>query len=171
MTTASTPAATHGPIDPRLKISALWISVLFVFAYVDIFSLYRPGILVDIQGGTISEFDITQTFLFLTTLYIVVPSLMVFLTLVMPPRLNRTANIVVAGLYALTIVAGAIGEWGYYVFGSAIEAVLLIAVISYARTLVGPRADLEHGATPIPSDLADRSDHNGPKAQHAGPAT
>ncbi len=29
-------------VSVRIKIAALWTSMLFVFAYVDIFSLYRP---------------------------------------------------------------------------------------------------------------------------------
>ena len=124
------------PIDARLKISALWVSMLFVFAYVDIFSLYRPGILDEIRGGTINKFDINQTFLFLTTLYVVVPSLMVPLTLMMRPRLNRNANIVVAAIYALTVIGNAIGEWTYYIFGSAVEVLVLVGVICFARTLV-----------------------------------
>lgn len=139
LNTTRAPFDTSIALDPRLKISALWISMLFVFAYVDIFSLYRPGVLDDIQGGTIHTFDITQTFLFLTTLYVVMPSLMIFLTLVMRPRLNRITNIVVAGVYALTVIGGAVGEWSYYVFGSVVEVLLLLAVIHYARTLVGAR--------------------------------
>jgi hypothetical protein len=34
----------------------------------------------------------------------------------------------------LTIIAGAIGEWDYYIFGSAIEVVLLSAIVYYAWT-------------------------------------
>ncbi len=124
-----------GPIDPRLKISALWISMVVVFAYVDIFSLYKPGILADLQAGTIYRFDITQTFLFLTTLFIVLPSLMISFTLIMPPKLNRATNTVIAGVYALIVVGNAIGEWTYYIFGSAVEAALLVGVIYYARRL------------------------------------
>ena len=130
-----TPTGTT-PIDTRLKIAALWISMLLMFAYVDIFSLYKPGILEEIQGGSIYKFDITQTFLFLTTLYVVIPILMFPLTLSIGARLNRAANIVVAAIYALTVIGNAIGEWTYYVFGSAIEAGLLIAVIYHARALV-----------------------------------
>ncbi len=139
------------PIDTRLKIAALWISMLLVFAYVDIFSLYRPGVLAEIQGGSIYKFDITQTFLFFTTLYIAIPTLLIPLTLTMSPRLNRTVNIVVAAIYALTVIGNAIGEWTYYIFGSAIEAGLLFAVIYQARTLV-PAANESQG-----EQLRDRS--------------
>jgi predicted ferric reductase len=34
----------------------------------------------------------------------------------------------------LTIIAGAIGEWNYYILGSAIEVALLAAVGYYAWT-------------------------------------
>ncbi len=131
---------SSGPVDTRLKIASLWISMLLVFAYVDIFSLYRPGVLAEIQGGSIYKFEITQTFLFFTTLYVAIPSLLIPLTLTMPPRLNRAVNIVVAALYAITVVGNAVGEWTYYIFGSAIEAGLLFAVIYQARALV-PAAD------------------------------
>jgi hypothetical protein len=59
---------------------------------------------------------------------------MVFCTLILRPRLNRVANIGPCILYALTIIAGAIGEWNYYILGSAIEVALLAAIVFYAWT-------------------------------------
>jgi hypothetical protein len=65
----------------------------------------------------------------------VIPSLMVFLSLVLAARVTRMANIVVAVLYAVTIAGGAIGESNYYyVLGSLIEAALLGGVVYYAWT-------------------------------------
>ena len=63
-----------------------------------------------------------------------VRSLMVFGALVLPSVVNRIANIGLGTLFALTIVAGAIGEWNYYVLGVAIEVALLAAVVYYAST-------------------------------------
>jgi hypothetical protein len=116
----------------RIVISALWITVLFVFAYVDIFSLYRADFRGEIESGQISGFDINQSFLLATTLYIAVPSLMVVGSLLLPARISRTANIVLSLFYAVTITVGAIGEWGYYILGSIIEVFLLAAVVFYA---------------------------------------
>ncbi len=121
-------------IDTRLRISALWIAVLFIFAYVDLFSLYRPDFRADIEAGTIAAFDINQTFLFFTTLYIIIPSLMVYLTLIMRPPINRVVNIVVAAAYGLTIIGSAVGEWNYFILGSVVEAILLALVIYHAWT-------------------------------------
>ena len=39
------------PMNVRIKISALWASMLFVFAYVDLFSLYRADVRADLEAG------------------------------------------------------------------------------------------------------------------------
>ena len=121
-------------INPRIKIAALWASMLFVFVYVDLFSLYRNDVRADIEAGEISAFTIGQGFLLGVTIYVLIPSLLVFLSLVLPVRVTRTVNIAAAALYAVTIVGGAIGEWNYYVLGSITEAALLAGVVYYAWT-------------------------------------
>jgi hypothetical protein len=121
-------------VNVRIKISALWTSMLFVFAYVDLFSLYRPDFRADLEAGEIGGFTVNQSFLLGTTVYVVIPSLMVFCALILRPRVNRIANIALGIIYALTIIAGAIGEWNYYILGSAIEVALLAALVYYAWT-------------------------------------
>ena len=121
-------------VNVRIKISALWASMLFVFAYVDLFSLYRADFRADLEAGEISGFTVNQSFLLGTTAYVVIPSLMVFLSLILRPKVNRIANTALGIMYALTIIAGAIGEWNYYILGSAIEVVQLAAIVYYART-------------------------------------
>jgi hypothetical protein len=126
-------------VNVRAKISGLWTAMLFVFAYVDIFSLYRPDTRADIESGVISVFTIGEGFLLGVTMYIAIPSLMVFGALVMPARLNRIVNLALSVVYTLTIAVGVIGEWSYYVVGSAIEVALLAGVAYYAWTW--PRPD------------------------------
>jgi hypothetical protein len=127
-------------VNVRIKISALWTSMLFVFVYVDLFSLYRADFRADLEAGEIAGFTVNQSFLVGTTVYVVIPSLMVFCALILRPRVNRIANIALAILYALTIVAGAIGEWNYYILGSAVEIALLVALVYYAWTWPRERA-------------------------------
>jgi hypothetical protein len=121
-------------VNVRVKISALWTSMLFVFAYVDLFSLYRSDVRADLEAGEIGGFAINQSLLLGTTVYVVIPSLMVFCTLILRPRVDRIANIALGIVYAVTIVAGAIGEWNYYILGSAVEVALLAAIVYYAWT-------------------------------------
>jgi uncharacterized protein DUF6326 len=137
-------------VNVRIKISALWTSMLFVFAYVDLFSLYRPDFRADLEAGEIGGFTVNESFLLGTTVYVVIPSLMVFCTLILRPRVNRIANIALGIMYALTIIAGAIGEWNYYILGSAIEVALLAAIVYYAWTWPkeSPPSTTGRGATP-----------------------
>ncbi|MDO9497658.1 MAG: DUF6326 family protein [Nocardioides sp.] len=130
--------ASLAPLDPRLVISGLWTAMLFVFAYVDIFTFFRADVIEGALAGEVSGagFEIDQVFLALTTLYILVPSLMVAATLVLPQRINRPLNLVVAPVYILTIVASMVGEsWVYYLMGSVVEVVLLGCIVLAARKL------------------------------------
>jgi hypothetical protein len=121
-------------VNVRIKISALWTSMLFVFAYVDLFSLYPSDFRADLEAGEVGGFTVNQSFLLGTTAYVVIPSLMIFGALVLRPRAGRIANIALSIVYALTVIGGAIGEWGYYVLGSAVEVALLAAIAYHAWT-------------------------------------
>jgi hypothetical protein len=122
-------------IGVRLKICALWIAMLFLFAYGDIFGFFAPGQIEEVIGGEISGIEITQVFLFAVSLYIAIASVMVFLSLILSPSVARWANIVLPILYVVSIVASAIGEAdAYYLFLSAIESALLLLIVRYAWT-------------------------------------
>ncbi len=106
--------------------------MLFVFAYVDIFAFWRADVIKGALAGEVPGpgFAIGQTFLALTTLYILVPSLMVAASLLLPRHATRSANLVVPVVYILTIVGSMVGEsWIYYLLGSVVEIVLLLAII------------------------------------------
>lgn len=115
-------------VGVRHKLSALWIAMLFVFAYVDLFSLYRPDFRAQLEAGEIAGFAIGEGFMLATTTYVLIPSLMVFLSLVLPREVARPTTIVLAVGYSATIVVGAVGEWGYYVLGSLVEVALLVTM-------------------------------------------
>ena len=77
-------------------------------------------------------FTVNQIFLTSTLIYILLPTLMVVLSLLLKPRVNRIINIAVSLLYMISILVSCIGEkWAYYILGSLIEAILLVAI---ART-------------------------------------
>lgn len=120
-------------------VAALWTTTMLIFAYVDLFSLYRADVRSDLEAGKVAAFEVNQAFLFFTTLYVIVPALMICLSLVMRRRVNRVVNVVVAAAYAVTIVGGAVGEWNYYLVGSMVEAALLALVIRHAWTWSDPR--------------------------------
>jgi glucan phosphoethanolaminetransferase (alkaline phosphatase superfamily) len=121
-------------VDVKLVLCSLWIAMLFVFAYVDIFGFLRAEVLNAALDGKMATtgFTINQGFLTFTLIYILLPALMVVLSLLLKPRVNRIINIVLSLLYIIAIIGSAIGEtWVYYLLGSLIEVILLAAI---ART-------------------------------------
>lgn len=141
MPKASNTKEVLSPIDVRIRMAALWATTMMIFAYVDLFSLFRPDFRAALDEGKVFVFDVGQPFLLGATIYVIIPSLMIYLSLVMPRRLNRVVSISLAGIYAITIVGGAIGEWNYYVLGSAVEFVLLALVIRHSWTWRAVRSD------------------------------
>ena len=94
MSSASSRTFEDVKVGVRCKIAALWIAMLFLFAYGDIFGFFSPGQIEEVTAGEISGMAITQVFLFAVSLYIAIASVMVFLSLVLIPTVNRWANIV-----------------------------------------------------------------------------
>jgi hypothetical protein len=122
-------------VPVAVKLSALWASTMFMFAYVDIFSFYKPGVVRDILRGKVWEFDITQVWALGALALMTVPALMVFLSVGLRPGVSRWANIVVAGLYIVVSLGNLAGEsWAYLYFGAVIEVALLVTIIRYAWT-------------------------------------
>jgi hypothetical protein len=122
-------------VDVKVVLCGLWVTTLLVFAYVDIFGFYRTDVINGVLAGEMSgtAFAIDQTFLVLTTLYIVGAALMVVVSLVARARVNRIANIVVSLFYAVTAAATLIGEsWVYYIVGILIQIALLLVITRVA---------------------------------------
>ena len=121
-------------VNVKIKLSALWASIMFLFVYVDILGKYEPGHLEDAIAGKVADFQITQGWLLGVTVMMAIPSVMVFLAVALKPSINRWVNIVVA-VFKIIVVLGSlfIGvPWGYYIFGSIVELFLLVLVIMYA---------------------------------------
>jgi len=59
-------------VGVRYKIAALWVAMLFLFAYGDIFGFLSPGQIEEVMAGELSGMAITQVFLFAVSLYIAI---------------------------------------------------------------------------------------------------
>ena len=70
----------------QLKLAGLWATVMFMYIYVDIIGFFSPGVIEDILVGKVYVFDITQTWMLLCVMLMTIPSLMVFLSLVLITR-------------------------------------------------------------------------------------
>lgn len=120
-------------IDVKLKLATLWTSLMFLIIYLDYFHLYMPGMIEDILRGRVFVFDITQGFLLTALTLVTIPAVMIFLSVTLPAKVNRWANIVIAGANIPFMLFNLAGEaWIHMVFGAAVEVVLLCLIIRYA---------------------------------------
>ncbi len=121
-------------VHVRLKLFALWCSVMFFYIYGDYFQLYQPGQLRDMVAGKTALGAVSQGVLLGMSAIMIVPSLMPFLSLVLPARVNRWVNIVAGTLYTAIMALAIRGEWHFYIFYGLIEIVLTVLVVWYAWT-------------------------------------
>jgi hypothetical protein len=132
-------------VPVRAKLAALWAATMLLFAYGDLFALFRRDVIDDITNGEVGGFSVGQPFLLATSAYVAIPALMVFLCLVMTPTVGRWTNIVLGSVYAVTVALSMIGEgWAYYLFLSVLEIGLLALIVRYAWSWSRP-AGPSHG--------------------------
>lgn len=120
-------------ISVQLKLAALWTSFMFLYSYVDYFALYMPHKIEGIQQARVFVFDITQGFLFTALVSVTIPALMISLSIALPGKINRWANIIIAAVYIPFSLFNLAGEtWTHMIFGAIVEVVLLCLIIRYA---------------------------------------
>ena len=111
-------------VPVKLKLAALWTATMFLFAC-----------------GKIAGIEVTQAFLLAASVYVAIPSVMVFLSLALRPHVSRWTNLAVGALYVLTIIASAIGEsWVYSIFLSILGVALVLLIVWFAWNWPRPRA-------------------------------
>ena len=118
-------------INVKLKISALWIAVMFCYVYGDYIEIYVPGVIADAM--TVKSSIETQLEFFAVALLMAIPSVMIFFSLVLKPNINRLLNIILPTVYILLLIAvNMAGGWIFYLFLTAIEIAISITTIWYA---------------------------------------
>ncbi len=120
-------------LHTKLKIAHIWTSFMFLYIYVDYFHLYMPNSLKNILAGKVFIFEITQTFLLIALIGVIIPVLMIFLSSALPARINRSINIIVSIIYIPYMLFNLAGEtWVHMFLAAAVEVILLLLIIWYA---------------------------------------
>ncbi|MFM8320873.1 MAG: DUF6326 family protein [Chloroflexota bacterium] len=126
-------------VDVKMKLSALWVALMLLYIYADIFSLHRPGQIQTMVSGRMGPFAVTQATLFGFSILMMIPAVMVFLSLTLKPVVNRWVNIVLGVLYTLVNLSNLIGEtWAFYIGFGLVEIVLTLLIAGYAWQQRGP---------------------------------
>jgi len=118
-------------IDIKIILSAIWVTLMLFYIYADILGFYTPGIIEGVVSGELGSMPITQGFLFVMAIWMALPSLMVFLSLVLKASANRWVNIITAilslAVLAATFLVGDISM--RYAFQAIVEVLLIVAII------------------------------------------
>jgi hypothetical protein len=123
--------------DVKVKLSTLWILVMFNMLAADILSFMYPGSLKEIMTGYGGEIQITPGFLLLAAIMMEIPIAMIFLSRELKYSVNRLANII-AGLITIAFVIGGGATTPHYIFLATMEVVFILLIIWFAWKWTNP---------------------------------
>lgn len=131
--TMQAPPLSDIRIHVKLKLSALWVTLMLCYIYGDYFGLYKPGKLQAMLDGQMGPLGpITEGVLLGTSILMAVPALMVFLSLAMKPVVSRWLNIIFGIAYTIIMLITMPGAWSFYIFLGVIEVILTALIVWYA---------------------------------------
>ena len=78
--------------ETRIKLSALWTALILTYLLGDVLRIFSG----DFSAGEIGSMQISEGMYLGLAILMVIPVLMVFLSLTLPEKVNRWANIILA---------------------------------------------------------------------------
>jgi hypothetical protein len=124
----------NSKIDIKIKLSGLWVSVLFCYIYGDYFQLYTPDKVNSLITGE-NNLD-NPTKLLIASIVMAIPSIMVGASIILKPRINRVLNIVFGSIFTLMMLfigVNSMIEWySFYVFLAFLESIITTLIVWYA---------------------------------------
>lgn len=120
-------------VNTRIKLSGLWVTMMLLYIYCDLYSLHRPGYISEMIAGMIGPFEVNQGVLAGFGILMAIPALMIPVCLFLKSKISKWANVIVGALYTLVNIGNLIGEvWAYYWIYGILEVIVTIAIITVA---------------------------------------
>lgn len=113
-------------IDTNVKLSILWIVIMFNMVFADILSLFIPWMLeglIEFAGDT----PITQLMLIGAIIH-QIPIFMIFLSRVLKYKINRILNIIASIITIIYVIWGG-SLFPHYIFIASVEVILMLYII------------------------------------------
>src|SRR6185369_11631731 len=88
----------------RARIAALWASATLLYIYGDVIAFYSPGGLQRMLDGKMGPLPVTPTLLLGVAILMSAPAVIVALTAVLKPVLNRWLNVVMGAAYTAVML-------------------------------------------------------------------
>ncbi len=116
---------TNKILDPRIKLQALWITVMVLMIFADIFTIMVELVYKNTLGDMPGEVRMVMAFAAVATL---ISTSMIYLSRVLPRKSNRIVNIV-AGILTVIYIVGGGSVTPHYLIAGGAELVALTAII------------------------------------------
>ncbi|MBS1682084.1 MAG: hypothetical protein JST48_10250 [Bacteroidetes bacterium] len=118
-------------VSVRIKLAALWTTVMFCYIYGDYFELYVPNKAQGlIDGHNLLNSPIK---IFAASVLLTIPALMISLSVLLKQNLNRILNIVFGLFYTalmLLIAFTSFEPWRiFYIFLALVESTLTLVIV------------------------------------------
>jgi hypothetical protein len=123
-----------GMEDMKVKLSTLWIFVMFNMVFADIVGFLNPGALEEMI-----TMKPAQGLLLVFSILLEIPIAMIVLSRLLKYRANRWANII-AGIITILWVIGGGNTSVSYIFFATIEVVCMLLIVWYAWKWAGQEA-------------------------------
>lgn len=121
-------------ISTKIKLASLWASATLCYLYGDYFELYTPGKIDSLVTGE-NILD-SPTKLLIASIILSISSVMVALSILLNPKINRILNILFGTLFTvmmLFIGINTTNEWYlFYVFLAFLESIITALIVWYA---------------------------------------
>ena len=131
----SSKSLTNYNINIKIKLAALWTSLMFLYIYADFFQLMTPEKLEKMINLQTPMGPTSPEILIIFSVILIIPSLMIILSVFLKSQFNKWLNICIAVLYAsisILIIVSTLGsEWHtFYILFNLIE-VFVFAMMIY----------------------------------------
>jgi hypothetical protein len=117
---------TAGMEDMKVKLSTLWVFVMFNMVFADIVGFLNPGALEEMIA-----MKPAQGLLLVFSILLEIPIAMIVLSRVLKYRANRWANIIAGAITILWVIGGGNTSISYMFFAT-IEVVCMSLIVWYA---------------------------------------
>ena len=118
-------------VNIKIKLAALWTSLMFCYLYGDYFELYVPGKVNGLLTG--ENLLNSPSKLWAAAIVLAIPSIMVVASVFLKPKMNRLLNIIFGTIFTLMMVyigITSLTEWySFYVFLAFLESVITFTIV------------------------------------------
>jgi hypothetical protein len=123
-------AYADNKFSTRAILIGLWITLMLLYIYCDIFSFFRPNHINEIVSGFMGPFQINQISLMVAGLLMALPTLMIIANLFIKLVAIKWINIIAGIVYTFVNIGNIIGEkWVYYLIYGIIEIGITLLII------------------------------------------